>query len=58
VFRRRVSSTNTAEGSNPFDAFHAALSGGSIVSGDRAYDELTGANRIRLDPDENDGPVA
>jgi hypothetical protein len=46
-------SENIDEGLNTFDAFHAALSGGSIISSDRAYDELTGVNRIRLEPDEN-----
>jgi hypothetical protein len=47
-------SENIDEGLNTFDAFHAALSGGSIISSDRAYDELTGVNRIRLEPDENE----
>lgn len=47
-------SENIDEGLNTFDAFHAALSGGSIISSDRAYDDLTGVNRIRLDPDENE----
>jgi hypothetical protein len=46
-------SKNIDDGLNTFDAFHAALSGGSIISSDRAYDELTGVNRIRLEPDEN-----
>ncbi|WP_431358743.1 hypothetical protein [Halovenus amylolytica] len=43
---------------NTFDAFHAALSGGSIISSDRTYDELTGVNRIRLEPDENKDSAA
>jgi len=40
------------EGLNTFDAFHAALSGGSIVSSDGAYDDLGGVERVRLEPDE------
>ena len=51
-------SENIDEGLNTFDAFHAALSGGSIISSDRAYDELTGVNRIRLEPDENEDSAA
>ena len=51
-------SENIDEGLNTFDAFHAALSGGSIISSDRAYDELTGVNRIRLEPDENEDSTA
>jgi hypothetical protein len=47
-------SENIDKGLNTFDAFHAALSTGSIISSDRAYDELTGVNRIRLEPDENE----
>jgi len=47
-------SENIGEGLNTFDAFHAALSGGSIISNDRAYDELTGVNRIRLEPGGNE----
>lgn len=47
-------SENIDEGLNTFDAFHAALSGGSIISSDRAYDELSSVNRIRLEPDENE----
>jgi hypothetical protein len=46
-------SENIDTGLNTFDAFHAALSGGSIISSDRAYDELTGVNRIQIEPDEN-----
>ena len=46
-------SENIDGGLNTFDAFHAALSGGSIISSDRAYDELTGVNRIRIEPDKN-----
>ena len=45
-------SENISEGLNTFDAFHAALSGGGIISSDQAYDELPGVNRVRLDPDE------
>jgi len=41
------------EGLNAFDAFHAALSGGSIVSSDGAYDDLGGVERVRLEPDES-----
>ena len=51
-------SENINEGLNTFDAFHAALSGGNIISSDRAYDELTGVNRIRLEPDENKDSAA
>jgi len=51
-------SENIGEGLNTFDAFHAALSGGSIISNDRAYDELTGVNRIRLEPDESEDSTA
>ncbi|MES3516309.1 MAG: type II toxin-antitoxin system VapC family toxin [Natronomonas sp.] len=47
-------SENIDEGLNTFDAFHAALSGGSIISSDRAYDERTGTSRIRLEPDGNE----
>jgi hypothetical protein len=46
------------DGLNTFDAFHAALSGGSIVSSDRAYDELGGVNRIRLESDESEDSAA
>ena len=41
------------EGLNAFDAFHAALSGGSIVSSDGAHDDLGGVERVRLEPDES-----
>ena len=51
-------SENIDEGLHTFDAFHAALSGGSIVSSDRMYDELTGVNRTRLEPDENEDSAA
>lgn len=44
-------SENIAAGLNTFDAFHAALSGGTIVSSDGAYDELDAIERIRLEPD-------
>lgn len=43
-------SKNIDDGLNTFDAFHAALSGGNIISSDRAYDKLSGVNRIRLEP--------
>ena len=46
------------DGLNTFDAFHAALSGGSIISSDRAYDELGGVNRIRLESDESEDSAA
>jgi len=42
------------EGLNTFDAFHAALSGGSIVSSDGAYDDLGGVERVRLEPGESE----
>jgi len=41
------------EGLNTFDAFHAALSGGSIISSDGAYDDIGSIERIRLEPDES-----
>ncbi|WP_435197558.1 type II toxin-antitoxin system VapC family toxin [Natronomonas sp. EA1] len=44
-------SENIGEGLNTFDAFHAALSGGSIISSDGAYDTLGGVRRVRLEPD-------
>lgn len=48
-------SANIAAGLNTFDAFHAALSGGAIISSDGAYDGLDGVDRIRLDTgDERD----
>ena len=46
-------SENIEDGLNTFDAFHAALSGGSIISSDQAYDELSSVNRIRLEPNED-----
>ena len=51
-------SENINEGMNTFDAFHAALSGGSIISSDQAYNQLTNVNRIRLEPDENEDTAA
>jgi hypothetical protein len=42
------------EGLNTFDAFHAALSGGTIISSDQAYDECSGLTRIQLEPAEDD----
>ena len=38
-----------AAGLNTFDAFHAALSNGAIISSDRAYDALEGVDRIPLE---------
>jgi hypothetical protein len=51
-------SENIGEGLNTFDAFHAALSGGSIISSDGAYDDLGGVERVRLEPDENEDSTA
>jgi hypothetical protein len=51
-------SENIDDGLNTFDAFHAALSGGSIVSSDGAYDDLGGVERVRLEPDENEDSTA
>lgn len=45
-------SQHVEAGVNTFDAFHAALADGTVVSSDTAYDELGGVNRIRLDPPE------
>ena len=39
-----------SEGLTTFDAFHAVLSDGAIVSSDGAYDALDGIERIRLEP--------
>ncbi len=47
-------SENISAGLNTFDAFHAALSGGTIVSSDGAYDDLDGVERVRLEPDDGD----
>ena len=41
------------EGLHTFDAFHAALSDGSIISSDGAYDGLGGVERVRLGPEES-----
>ena len=38
-------------GLTTFDAFHAALSGGTIISSAPAYDRLDGVERVRLGPD-------
>lgn len=38
-------------GLNTFDAFHAALSGGALISSDQAFDELS-IERIPLEPTE------
>lgn len=43
-----------AAGMNTFDAFHAALSGGTIVSSDGAYDALDGVERVHLEPGGED----
>jgi hypothetical protein len=51
-------SENIDEGLHTFDAFHAALSGGGIISSDRAYDDLTSVSRTRLEPDANGGSAA
>lgn len=45
-------SVNVSAGLNTFDAFHAALSGGTIISSDGAYDALDGVERISLEPDD------
>lgn len=42
------------DGLNTFDAFHAALSGGTIISSDQAYDDRSGLTRIQLEPAEDD----
>jgi hypothetical protein len=47
-------SENIDEGLNTFDAFHAALSGGTIISSDGAYDALGGVDRVPLEPDESE----
>ena len=47
-------SENIDEGLNTFDAFHAALAGSYIISSDRAYSDLDGTERVRLEPDENE----
>jgi len=39
-------------GLNTFDAFHAALSDGRMISSDGAYDELGAIERVELYPDE------
>ncbi|MDQ2055658.1 type II toxin-antitoxin system VapC family toxin [Halobellus sp. H-GB7] len=51
-------SENIEAGLNTFDAFHAALSGGTIISSDLGYDGLSNVNRIRLEPDENEDSAA
>ncbi len=47
-------SENIDDGLDTFDAFHAALSGGTIVSSDGAYDDVGSLERIRLEPDESE----
>lgn len=44
------------DGLTTFDAFHAALPGGAIISSDSAYDELDSIERIRLEPDTDGEP--
>ena len=46
-------SENISAGLDTFDAFHAALSGSTIVSSDVAYDDVEGIERIRLEPLED-----
>lgn len=41
------------KGLQTFDAFHAALAGGSIISSDTAYDDLGGVRRVPLAPDSD-----
>jgi hypothetical protein len=41
-------------GLNTFDAFHAALSGGGVLSSDGAYDQLSAVERVRLEPGGSD----
>lgn len=48
-------SENIAAGLNTFDAFHAALSGGRVISSDSAYDALDGVERVRVEPGDEDG---
>ena len=45
-------SENIGDGLNTFGAFHAALSGGNIISSGQAYDKLSGVRRVRLEPDD------
>ena len=47
-------SENINEGLNTFDAFHAALAGGCIISSDRAFGDLDGIERVQLEPDEDE----
>jgi len=47
-------SENIDAGLNTFDAFHAALSDGTIISSDGVYDGLGSVERVRLEPDETD----
>lgn len=49
-------SENIDEGLDTFDAFHAALSGGDIISSDRVYDNLGGMRRVQLEPDVDEDP--
>lgn len=44
------------DGLTTFDAFHAARSGGGIISSDGAYDDLDGIDRVRLEPDTDEAP--
>ena len=47
-------SENIDEGLGTFDAFHAALAGNCIISGDGAFDDLDGTERVQLEPDESE----
>jgi hypothetical protein len=50
-------SANINEGLNTFGAFHATLSGASIISSDKAYDGLGGLRRVRVEPDDTEDDV-
>ena len=50
-------SAHIDDGLNTFDAFHAALSGGSIISSDQAYEDLGGVKRVPLEPSEDKNPT-
>jgi bifunctional DNA-binding transcriptional regulator/antitoxin component of YhaV-PrlF toxin-antitoxin module len=55
---REASLGEIEAGLNTFDAFHAALSDGTIISSDQAYDGLRGVKRIALGPDaDGETPV-
>lgn len=42
-----------SEGLNTFDAFHAALADGAVVSSDGVFDGLGGVTRIPLEPEDH-----